>query len=276
MIAGSVLFHSATPPGLLPATGPFIIYGVPLYRFSSVPKKPRLTMRLTLLESHRNFLQLTECSLASILLHAGLLWFAVSATEGGRQLPTDEREARVFFLLPPDRVDTRSRQSEIIQWGKLGSDLTDGKISTGPGEGWMQRAHGARKRGNRTGARAQLPFGPPPMFVPDTAFSVLDVDQTVERYDSSAAPTYPRELLAIGVEGLVQAIYVVDSTGMVDTTTVQVVQSDDPRFTESVRTALGQMRFHPARRGGRTVRQLVEQKFRFQIAPVPQMLKQVS
>jgi hypothetical protein len=68
----------------------------------------------------------------------------------------------------------------------------------------------------------------------------------------------------------------VDSTGRVDTTTIQVVLSDDPRFTESVRTALGRMRFRPARRAGRTVRQLVEQQFRFHIIPASQMAKQIS
>jgi hypothetical protein len=78
------------------------------------------------------------------------------------------------------------------------------------------------------------------------------------------------------VEGSVQAIYVVDTTGMVDTTTVEVVRSDDPRFTESVRTALGQMRFRPATRGGKPVRQLVAQQFRFRIDPAPQVVKQTS
>ena len=170
----------------------------------------------------------------------------------------------MFFLLPPDRVDERSRQSDIIQWGKLGGDLEDGKFLTRPGEGWLIRepAYGARRRGGRSGAQGQLPFGPPPAFIPDTAFSVLEVDKMAERYESSAAPLYPRDLLAIGVEGSVQTIYIVDTTGLVDTTTVEVVRSDDPRFTESVLTALGQMRFRPATRAGKTVRQLVAQQFR--------------
>jgi hypothetical protein len=59
----------------------------------------------------------------------------------------------------------------------------------------------------------------------------------------------------------------VDTTGAVDSATIHVLHSDDPRFTESVRTALGLMRFRPATRGGKSVRQLVEQKFRFRIAP---------
>jgi TonB family protein len=236
-------------------------------------------MRLTLLESNRSFFQTAECALVSVLAHLSVVWFALSATEGGRQLPTDEREARVFFLLPPDRVDVRTRQSEVIQWGKLGSDLENGENLTKPDEGLVlrERAYGARKRSSdRSGARGQIPFGPPPQFVPDTAFSVLDVDEMAERYESSAAPVYPRELLAIGAEGTVQMVYVVDSTGMVDTTSLEVVQSDDPRFTQSVRNALALMRFRPAKRGGKAVRQLVAQQFRFRIDPTPREAKQMS
>ena len=235
-------------------------------------------MRLTLLESDRSFLQSAECATVAIVVHAGLILFAVTATHGGRQLPTDERDARVFFLLPPDRVDEHSRQFEQLHWGKLGSDLTDGKDITEPDEGFQirERAYGARRHGGKTGARGELPFGPPPMFVPDTVFSVLEVDQMVERYENSAAPIYPPELIALGMQGLVQTTYVVDTTGMVDTTTVKVIISDDPRFTQSVRDALGQMRFRPAIRQGKTVRQLVEQKFRFKIQPAEQVAKQVS
>lgn len=235
-------------------------------------------MHPTLLESDRSFLRSGECAFASILAHAGLVWFAVGVTEGGRQVPADEREARVFFLLPPDRVDVRLRQTEIIRWGKLGGDIEDGEHLTRPGEGRRVRApaYGARRWGERSGARGALPFGPEPAFVPDTVFSVLEVDEMVERYEGSAAPVYPRDLLAVGAEGLVQAIYVVDTTGRVDTTTIQVGRSDDPRFTESVRTALGHMRFRPAKRAGKTVRQLVEQQFRFRIVPASQVAEQIS
>jgi hypothetical protein len=36
------------------------------------------------------------------------------------------------------------------------------------------------------------------------------------------------------------------------------------------------MRFRPAKRAGKTVRQLVEQKFRFKIVPASEMAKQMS
>ena len=235
-------------------------------------------MRPTLLESGRNFFQSAECAFVSTLAHAVVVWFALTLTAGGRQMPTDEREARVFFLLPPDRVAVRPRQTEIFQYGKLGGDLEDGKHLLKPDGGWLSLApaHGARGRRDRTGARGQLPFGPPSRFIPDTAFSVLEVDEMVERYESSAAPIYPRELAAIGAQGMVQAIYVVDTSGLVDTITIRVVRSDDPRFTASVRAALGQMRFRPAKRAGKTVRQLVEQKFRFKIVPPEEFAKQIS
>jgi hypothetical protein len=55
----------------------------------------------------------------------------------------------------------------------------------------------------------------------------------------------------------------------VDTATIEVMSSDDARFTESVRDALGAMRFRPAKRDGKPVRQLVEQKFHFRIQPPP-------
>jgi TonB family protein len=235
-------------------------------------------MHLLLLESDRSFLRSAECATASILAHAGVVWLAVAMTAGGRPFPADEREARVFFLLPPDRVDERPRQTDIFRLGKPGGDLAGGTELRGPGDGMRAgaRSYAPPRWGERSRARGELPFGPPAVFVPDTAFSVLEVDEMVERYEGSAAPIYPRDLIASGKEGQVQAIYVVDTTGRVDTTTIQVVQSDDPRFTESVRTALGGMRFRPARRAGMIVRQLVTQRFRFRIVSSSQAADQIS
>ena len=225
-------------------------------------------MQVTLLESHRSFLHAAEYTAFSLLAHAGVIVVAVAATAGGPQLPTDEREARVFFLLPPDRVDVRARQTDIFQWGRPGGDLQDGKMLHAD-EGMRVRveAFGARSKGDRSGAKGELPFGPVPYLLPDTVFSVLEVDEMGERYEGCAAPAYPPDLLAMGTEGSVRAMYVVDTTGWVDTSTIEVMSSSDERFTESVRAALGLMRFRPARRQGQRVRQLVEQKFHFRIQP---------
>ena len=238
----------------------------------AAPFLPDNSMHLTLLESDRRFIQTAECAVLSIVAHSALVWGAVALTTGGRVLPQTPRQARVFFLLPPDRVDARSRQMEVAQWGKLGSDIDDGRNSTKGTEGWLLRREATGRRGgeDKSGARGQLPVGLQ-IGLPDTVFSVLQVDSTVERYEWSAAPAYPPRLLASGTEGTVYAQFVVDTTGAVDTTSIRVLTSPHPEFEQSVRIALGLMKFRPAKRGPHRVRQLVEQHFRFTIAPPAQI-----
>ena len=225
------------------------------------------TMQLTLLESDRSFLRSAECAALSIVAHLGLIWVVVSANTGGFVLPTTEREVRLMLLLPPDRVPASEREADIPHAGKLGAGFGEGQVPD-PGEGMRLQAAAthARRKGTRSGPREDLPVSPTP-FVPDSVYSVLQVDQMVERFESSAAPVYPPELMQRGTEGQVDATYVVDTTGRVDVSTFQVLQSDDSLFTESVRTALADTRFRPAKRAGKAVRQLVAQRFRFKIAP---------
>jgi TonB family protein len=225
-------------------------------------------MHLTLLESDRNFLRSTECAVVSIVAHLGMVWVLLGATDGGLKLPADEREARVFFLLPPDRVAATPAQNQSMRWNGFGGEFAGGaELSSAAAGIGVAPTRSHRKYGSRSVARGDLPFGPKSSLKFDTAFSVLEVDQMVERFEGSTAPVYPPELMAAGTEGLVQATYVVDTTGQVDTATIVVKQSNDSRFTESVRVALAGMRFRPAKRAGKTVRQLVEQRFRFRIQP---------
>jgi TonB family protein len=225
-------------------------------------------MRLTLLESDRSFFRSAESSTVSIVAHLGVILLALTTPTGTFRLPTTERDARVLFLLPPDRVDAPQRQAEIFLPARPGSGLEEAGQLPAEGEGMrlVATASRDRRRGERSGTPGDQPFGPAP-FLPDVVYSVLQVDETVQRYESSAAPVYPPELSARGTEGKVEATYVVDTTGRVDTTTIRVMQSDHPRFTESVRTALAESRFRPAKRAGKAVRQLVQQRFRFKVAP---------
>jgi TonB family protein len=223
-------------------------------------------MHVTLLESDRSFLRSAECASLSFLAHAGLVWLAVGATVGGRHLPADEREARAFFLLPPDNPQAPLGQLDVIRWEAVGGALDGGTWLTGSGDGLLGRAagSGSARPGARSFAQGTLPFGPPARLF-DTTYTVFEVDAIVERYEGTAAPVYPSDLAEAGIEGVVRTSYVVDATGQVDTTTIRILSSDDPRFTASVQTALVEMRFRPATRRGKPVRQLVEQRFRFQI-----------
>jgi hypothetical protein len=224
-------------------------------------------MQLTLLESDRSFFRTAEYATLSIVAHLGLVWVVVATSVGTFRLPTDEREARVLFLLPPDPVAATERQADILLPGRPGSGLDQAGQLPAEGEGLrlLATTRRGRHRGERGGARNGQPFGPAPFLV-ERAYSALQVDEMVQRYENSAAPVYPPELSAQGKEGKVDATYVVDTTGRVDTTTFQVLQSDDLLFTQSVRTSLGEALFRPAKRAGRPVRQLVEQRFNFKLA----------
>jgi TonB family protein len=81
--------------------------------------------------------------------------------------------------------------------------------------------------------------------------------------NSPAAPQYPDSLRSAGVGGVVVAEFVVDTSGGVEMDTFGVVSSAHPLFTDAVRRALSDAKFHPARREGRVVRQVVQQPFRF-------------
>jgi TonB family protein len=72
-------------------------------------------------------------------------------------------------------------------------------------------------------------------------------------------------MLRQGQEGAVYVQYVVDTSGFADATSLRIVRSTHPDFSASVRDALPYMRFRPAKIGSVTVRQLVEQEFRFRI-----------
>ena len=224
-------------------------------------------MQLTLLESDRSIFRTAEYATVSIVAHLGLLWIILATGTGTFRLPTNEREARVLFLLPPDPVDATERQAGISLPGRPGSGLDEAsQLPTGEeGLGLQSTASRARHRGERSGARKDRPIGLEPLLT-ERVYSSLQVDETVQRYDGSAAPIYPPELSAQGKEGKVDATFVVDTTGRVDTTTFQLLQSDDTLFTESVRASLGQALFRPAKRSGQLVRQLVQQRFNFKLA----------
>jgi protein TonB len=93
-------------------------------------------------------------------------------------------------------------------------------------------------------------------------FLDFQVERAV-RIKDPVPPAYPTHLRKAGVEGLVIAQFVVDERGAAMMSTFKVVESDDIAFTESVKRAVNVMKFEPAEVGGRKVRQLVQQLFKF-------------
>ena len=101
---------------------------------------------------------------------------------------------------------------------------------------------------------------------PDQAYFEFQVEQPVTPAASSPAPRYPDFLRRAGVEGEVLAQFIVGPDGVADVGTLKVLKSTHDLFTKAVREALSQMRFNPARVGGKAVRQLVQQPFTFSLS----------
>ena len=93
------------------------------------------------------------------------------------------------------------------------------------------------------------------------------------RTEAQDALRYPADPHATVRNGIVQARFVVDRTGQPDTSTFQIIQSDDPDFTRSVREALARIRFVPAERDGVAVPQVFEMGVDFGVAEAPIRLR---
>ena len=179
---------------------------------------------------------------------------------------TDPIERLVVFLVPPDQTEQRQAASHGVDWSAIVG--TQGAVLEPP-HNQVPEPIQIGKTGDDSVVRA-LPLSEPAPS--ETALSEVEVDSTVERDPSSAAPVYPPLLLQQQVEGSTFVHYVVDTTGRVDSTTIRIVRTTHDGFSDAVRDALLRMRFRPAVHGAHPVRQWVEQNFSFRIqsaAPPP-------
>jgi protein TonB len=98
-----------------------------------------------------------------------------------------------------------------------------------------------------------------------TTYYSYQVERPARLDSRSPTPPYPETLRGAGIEGEVDAQFVVDTNGRAESGSFKVVRSTNELFSASVRTTLPRMHFLPAEAGGHKVRQLVEQPFSFTI-----------
>ena len=104
-----------------------------------------------------------------------------------------------------------------------------------------------------------------PPDLPADVFTVSEVDVPAVPEPTSVTPAYPRAMADAGIDGSVVMRFVVDSMGAIDMATAQVLTATRAEFAAAVVAAMPMMRFRPARMGAGAVRQLAEQRFRFEI-----------
>lgn len=95
------------------------------------------------------------------------------------------------------------------------------------------------------------------------AFLEAEVELPAQALPGQRPARYPSNLKARGVEGNVLMRMIIDTTGRVDTTSLEVKYATAPEFAVSVREHLKAARFIPAKWHGLVVRQIVTQPFSF-------------
>jgi protein TonB len=216
-------------------------------------------MFTTLIESTPHRKPSGKASLVSALFHSTLIAAAVYATASGAA---------------SDVVATAATQAEKILWVKPSAEPASAP------------APKPKPKARPVVAPTKIPTTTPPIdpnaqetIEPESApatnlavgsgapgaFNAFEVDQEVVAVAGSIRPRYPDMLRSSGTEGQVIAQFVVNEKGRADQKTFKVVSSTHPLFTDAVNRALPQMRFKPAKIGGKPVSQLVQQLFVFKL-----------
>jgi hypothetical protein len=214
---------------------------------------------------------LVETAVSALAHIAIIAVIAGGSAVAGNQQAREKFEGFLQYLFPPDRA-AKSGDEHIAFVGV-------GQVGTPKGE---DRGEPVKVEKDVLTERAVVP-----QLATETAelngimqlaaqaqavgaFSIVDVDSAAERDPMSAAPTYPKDLLTKNVEGYATLRFVVDSTGLIDLSTIKLVESTHPLFVKAVEDAMPRMRFRPAMMGHNPVRQLAEQLFKFEIKkPAP-------
>ncbi len=211
---------------------------------------------------------------ASMLAHGALLTVVLLGSRPAIRAATDFEQRIAEFLFPKDRATKIGDQSLAymrVAGGGTGSPATIGGNGSGSGPD-----DAAKKPNDPLKLLMKRPeggtAGTPDMIAEQQkmaeslgAFALLDVDSAAVRDPRSAAPSYPPDMESRGVDGLVRVRFVVDSTGLIDVSTIKVLETTNESFARAVRAAMPEMRFRPALMGAHAVRQLSEQNFAFKV-----------
>jgi len=186
-----------------------------------------------------------------------------------RHIVEDWRETSqhaLQYLLPPDRTPKPEQQSiKFVAHGEgeapFGGDAGSLKYRVNAAQSRVLRAGEPMARDEDNSVASTIEE------LPENTYSVLDVDTAVFRYEDSAAPEYPPSMIARNISGYAKMQFIVDSTGVIDLSSVRTLAATHRDFVSAVRAAMPGMRFHPAKIGPRAVGQLAEQQFVFALKP---------
>jgi len=115
------------------------------------------------------------------------------------------------------------------------------------------------------GDPSPIRIGGTPVSPLNGIFTENTVERTVLAYAGNPRPVFPTQLRSAGVSGTVTVRFIVDTAGVVESGSVQVLDATHPLFADAVRAWIPRTRYFAAQVAGRPVRQLVQQRVEFQL-----------
>ena len=228
-----------------------------------------------LLESKARRARRTGGTLASALVHAGLIAGAIVFTRGETNAkpagPPDKPERTVFVTprrapTPPGPRPPTSRTHTIADVRRLPTidhvpnDIpvvdvdVDVRIATDD-----ELARGGITSTGVSGGGPAGALGGAPEGVLEERY----VDRPPRMIGNPTPPAFPMQLREQGRGGRVAVQFVIDTLGRAEMGSLRVVEASDPLFVQSVRAVLGRYRFTPGEVNGQRVRTLVQLPFDF-------------
>ena len=204
----------------------------------------------------------------SVAVHLAIITVVAVAQAGGKEVPKPAFTVDTIVFPMPDQPD-----HPVERAGSPGGGSSTNQPPTLPQPDFdpstIPETHTPTiwpSRSDSIAIGGLLTDGPVASMAsaPGGAIGEATVDQPV-RVRVESMPRYPAVLRAIGVEGVVEMEFVVDTTGRADLATARVISSPDERFTAAVRSALRDTRFVPGRYQDRAVRTLVRRAFHFEL-----------
>jgi periplasmic protein TonB len=232
----------------------------------------------TLLESNAPRQRHRASTVASIVVHTGVIAGAIVATASARTEPTltdSGGEQPIYVPLPdkerriqrtPSQAQPRRGQGSMEAQAQIDPRTIDYSVNTLPPV--RTEVDPGRLLAGDT-AVLGLPYGPiggelVGRITGEEPATVATVDRIAAML-APLRPRYPDQLRAAGVTGRVVVRLVVDTVGRVEPASVVIRESSHDLFAQAVRAVLPSLRFVPAEAGGRKVRMLVDLPFEFRL-----------
>lgn len=217
----------------------------------------------------------------SIIMHAALVVGAFTAASAAPVVREKPVETDLLYVAPeppkvPNRVVTQQQNLAARSASPIDLVLPSIPIPTeipveippiDPSRGMevtSARDFARRPGGTGNGTGIGLEPGGSSLSL-GAVMSDLQVDRQVSILSGYRTPRYPEVLRASGVEETLNATFVVDTLGRVESGSLEIPDAQHPQFISAIREALANARFRPAEVRGRPVRQRVVQAFVFSL-----------